>query len=519
MAAKNSNKKSNTVVSKKLANYTLDNPSKITFEFLKSHLWSAADILRGSLDASEYRQPVMTLLFLKRLNDTFEENSEKLIKKGISRKEAYSKRRHYFYIPDNARWSILSSIAENIGEKIDDVCRIIERENPDLDGVLTNTKYNDKRKYPDDKLRALISHFNSPRLRNEDLEKEDIFGDAYEYLLAEFADETKKKGGEFFTPREIVRLLVDLVEPKEGLKICDPTCGSGGMLIESRKYVERNGGNPRDLVLEGQESNYGNLAMCKMNMVLHNIIDFKIEYGDILSNPKLVEGGQLKKYDRVLANFPFSMDWDNKIASNDPYNRFRFGIPPGQDKADFAFIQHMVSCLNEKGQAAIICSQGVLFRGNEELRIRENMIKEDVIEGIIALPPKLFYGTGIQGCVLILNKKKTEKRKNKIIFIYSAKEYEEGKVRNLLREKDIKKINSAFKKYEDIDGYCHIANFEELKENEFNLNVPRYIDTSISEDEIDIQNTIDELKKLEKERLEIEIQVTSNLKELGFKVQ
>ncbi|MGE0242600.1 MAG: N-6 DNA methylase [Nitrososphaeraceae archaeon] len=339
----NSNKKPTTTI-----NYTLENPNKVTFEFLKSHLWSAADILRGSLDASEYRQPVMTLLFLKRLNDTFEENAEKLIKKGMNKKEAYSKRRHYFYIPDNVRWSILSSAAENIGEKIDDVCRIIERENSDLDGVLTNTKYNDKRKYPDDKLRALISHFNSPRLRNEDLEKEDIFGDAYEYLLAEFADETKKKGGEFFTPREIVRLLVNLVEPKEGMKICDPTCGSGGMLIESRKYVERSGGNPRDLVLEGQESNYGNLAMSKMNMVLHNIVDFKIEYGDVLSNPKLVEGGQLKKYDRVLANFPFSMDWDNKIATKDPYNRFRFGIPPGQDKADFAFIQHMFASLNEK---------------------------------------------------------------------------------------------------------------------------------------------------------------------------
>ena len=202
------------------------------------------------------------------------------------------------------------------------------------------------------------------------------------------------------------------------------------------------------------------------------------------------------------------MDWDNKIASKDPYNRFKFGIPPGQDKADFAFIQHMFSSLNEKGQVAVICSQGVLFRGNEESRIRENMIKEDVIEGIIALPPNLFYGTGIPGCVLILNKNKPEKRKNKIILIYAAKDFEEGKVRNLLREEDIKKIVSAFKKYEDVDGYCHIADFEELKENEFNLNVPRYVDISITEDEIDIQNTIDELKKLEKERQEIEIQVT-----------
>jgi type I restriction enzyme M protein len=499
-------------------NYTLDKqPTKISFEFLKSHLWSAADILRGSLDPSEYRQPVMTLLFLKRLNDTFEENAENLVKKGRSRKEAYENRhRHYFFIPEKARWSVLSSTAENIGEKIDDVCRIIERENKDLEGVLTNTKYNDKRKYPDDKLRALISHFNSPRLRNEDLEKEDVFGDAYEYLLEEFADQTKKRGGEFFTPREVVRLLVNITEPKEGMKICDPTCGSGGMLIESRKYVERNGGNPRNLVLEGQESNYGNLAMCKMNMVLHNIVDFKIEYGDLLTNPRLVEGGRLKKYDKVLANFPFSMDWDNKQATKDPYHRYKFGIPPSQDKADFAFIQHMYSSLNDTGQVAVICSQGVLFRGNEESRIRENMIKEDIIEGVIALPPKVFFGTGIPACVLILNKDKPKERKNKVIFIHAAKDYQEGKVRNLLREQDIEKITKAFKKYKDVEKYCHIADLEELKENEFNLNVPRYVDISYNDEEIDIQKTIDDLSKLEQERLDLATLIKHDLKELGF---
>lgn len=492
--------------------------SKVTLESLKQHLWKAADILRGSLDASEYRQPVMTILFLKRLNDRFEENVEKLEKEGKSAKEAKQKFRHDFIVPDEARWSELSKARSKVGERIDEICRIIEKANPPLDGVLTNTKYSDPRKYPDDRLAALVSHFNQPRLRNSDLEKEDVFGDAYEYLLEQFADATKKKGGEFFTPREVVKLLVNLVKPKEGMKICDPTCGSGGMLIVSRRYVEKHKGNPRDLVLDGQESNYGNMAMCKMNMVLHDISDFNIQYGDALSSPKLVEGGKLKQYDRVLANFPFSMDWDNKGAEKDPYGRFRFGIPPAKDKADFAFIQHMFAELNEKGQAAIICSQGVLFRGSEEARIREGLIKEDRIEGIIALPPALFFGTGIPGCVLILNKAKPAKRKNKIILIYGANDYLEGKNRNKLRDSDIEKIVSAFEKFEDVDRYCHVAEFDELQENEFNLNVPRYVDISEPEEEIDIQKTVDALKKLESEKEGIEMKVKQDLKELGIKV-
>ena len=490
---------------------------KVTLEFLKSHLWTAADILRGSLDPSEYRQPVMTLLFLKRLNDRFEENVEQLIKDGKSQKEVKQEFRHDFFVPDEARWEKLSVVRSKVGEKIDEICKIVEKTNPKLEGVLTNTKYADPRKYPDDKLSNLISHFNSPRLRNSDLEKEDIFGDAYEYLLEQFADETKKKGGEFFTPREVVKLLVNIIDPKEGMKICDPTCGSGGMLIVSRRYVEKHEGNPRNLVLDGQESNYGNLAMCKMNMVLHGITDFNIEYGDTLSNPKHVQNGKLKTYDKVIANFPFSMDWDNKGAEKDPYNRFRFGVPPDKDKADFAFIQHMFSQLNEKGQAAIICSQGVLFRGGVEQRIREGMISEDVIEGIIALPSALFFGTGIPACVLILNKNKSKERENKIIFIYGANDYLEGK-RNKLRDEDILKIVTTFKNLKNIDGYCHIADLDELKENEFNLNVPRYIDISELEEEIDIQDTINELKKTEKEREAIEDKVRKDLQELGLKV-
>lgn len=446
---------------------------------------------------------------------------------GRTEKDAWQLEHHHrFFVPKEARWSVLSSASENIGEKIDHVCRVLEGKNQKLSGVLTNTKYNDKKKYPDDRLRKLIAHFNSPRLRNSDLEKEDIFGDAYEYLLEQFADETKKKGGEFFTPKEVVRLLVELVQPHEGMSVCDPTCGSGGMLIQSAKYVERNKGNARNLILEGQESNYGNLAMCKMNMVLHDIEDFDIEFGDVLAEPKLVDGGRLRTYDRVLANFPFSMDWDNAGAAKDPYGRFRYGIPPAKDKADFAFIQHMLTSLNEKGRAAIVCSQGILFRGGEEEEVRKNMIlgdpqkglQGDVIEGIVALPEKLFYGTGIPGCVLLLNKDKPKERKNKIIFIYAAKEYEEGKNRNKLRQQDIDKITSAFRDYKDIDRYCHVAELDEIKENEFNLNVPRYVDISEVEEEVDIQKTIDELKRLEKEREQFEVEVNSYLKELGFEV-
>ena len=318
--------------------------------------------------------------------------------------------------------------------------------------------------------------------------------------------------------RKLCRLLVNLVEPKEGMSICDPTCGSGGMLIESMKYVAQHGGNPRNLVLEGQEANYGTLGMCKMNMVLHGVVDFRIEYGDTLSNPKLVDGGKLRTYDRVLANFPFSMDWDNKIAARDPYNRFTFGIPPEKDKADFAFIQHMFSNLNKGGQAAIICSQGILFRGNEEEEIRKNMIKEDIIEGVIAMPEKLFFGTSIPGCILILNKNKPENLRNKVVFIYGVRDYEEGKNRNKLRDLEIEKIVSAFRSYKEIEGYCHIADFDKLQENKFNLNIPRYVNVSEAEDEIDIQSTIHLLKKLEEERSKVDKQVKEHLTELGFNI-
>ena len=497
---------------------------KLTLEKLKNHLWKSADILRSSLDPDQYRQPIMAILFLKRLNDTFEENVERLVKEGQTRKKAEQKFRHQFYVPESARWSILADTSSNIGETIDKVCREIEEEIPKLQGVLSIIRYNEKATYPDNVLRKLIAHFNELSLRNENLEKEDIFGDAYEYLLTEFADEVKKKGGEFFTPREIVKLLVNISKPKEGMKISDPTCGSGGMLIVSRRYVEKNGGHAENLTLEGQDSKIQNVSMCKMNMILHGVEDFDIEHGDTLENPQLLENGALKKYDRVFANYPFSENWDNSNAANDSYNRFGYGIAPAKDKADYAFILHILSSLNETGQACIVCSQGVLFRSGEEGKIRTNLIKGienlagDIIEAVIALPSNLFWGTGIPACVLVLNKKKPAKRKDKILFIYGAKDFEDGKTRDKLRDEDIKKIISAFEKYQDVDKYCHVADLSELEENEFNLNVPRYVDISEPEEPIDIQEAYDEVKKLESEQEELESKVKDDLKELGIKL-
>ena len=492
---------------------------KLTFEKLKNHYWAASDILRGGLDANEYRQPIMTLLFLKRINDQFEERAEQLEKQGKSKGTAWEDPDyHPFFVPKASRWEELSKTFENIGEKIDNASAALERVNPSLEGVLANISYNDKKKYSDEDLLALVSHFNEYRLRNSDIENEDLFGQAYEYLLEQFADSAGKKAGEFFTPREIVKLLVEILAPTEKMTICDPTCGSGGMLIWSRQYVKEHKRDPKNLSLYGQERNFGNYGMCKMNMILHGIENFRIEHGNTLNNPLFVEGGKLMTFDRVVANFPFSMDWDNSLASKDEYGRFEFGVPPSRGKADFAFIEHMQSSLNKKGKAAIVCSQGILFRGGIEGSIRQNFVENDKIETVIALPANLFFGTGIPACILVLNNNKTRERQDKILFIYAAKDFLDLKKRDILRQEDIKKILLAYKGFKDIDKYCHVADIDEIKENEFNLNVPRYVDISEPEEEIDVQDAYNEVKESLVEQEKLRKQVEADLKELNIKI-
>ena len=494
--------------------------SKLTFQKLKQHLDDAADILRGDIDASEFRQPIMTLMFLKRLNDQFIENAEKLEKKHPKEIAWGDSDYHDFLIPEKARWKKIHDATDNIGEIINKVSEIIERENPSLEGVFSNTDYNDKKRFPDDTLIVMVEHFSKHNLANSNLENEDIFGQAYEHLLERFADSAGKSAGEFFTPREVVKLLVELLEPNTGDKICDPTCGSGGMLIWSSKFIKEKGGNSKDLELHGQERNYGNYGMCRMNIILHGVKGTRIEHQNVLSNPLLLDKtGGLLKYDKVIANYPFSQNWNEKdYASKDSWNRFRFGIPSSKKRADFAFLQHMYSILNEKGKAAIISSQGVLFREKKELKIRKGFIENDCIESIISLPANLFYATGIPACIILLNKNKPEKRKQKILFINSSNDYESLKKRDKLRDSDITKIKSTVDAYKNIEKYCHVADISEIEENDFSLNVSRYVDISKSEPKVDLQDAYNDILEEQKKIHELNELMKNDLKELNVKI-
>lgn len=493
---------------------------KLNLEKLKSHLWKSADILRGHIDAADYKNYIFGLLFLKRLSDCFDEETDKLVSKGRSKKEALEDHDfHDFFVPEKAYWSTIASKTHNIGETINKANDLLEEENPDsLQGVLSAVDFNDKDRLPDEILSQLILHFSQIKLRNENLEKPDILGDAYEYLIAEFASSAGKKGGEFYTPKEVVELLVEILDPQEGMRICDPACGSGGMLIQSVYHLKSLKQNPKNIAIYGQEINVGTWAICKMNLLLHGLRSARVERADTIRNPKLVSGGKLIQYDIVIANPPFSLkNWGYESAQNDPYKRFRFGIPP-KGYGDLAFVQHMIATVKSTGKVGVVLPHGILFRGGAEGKIRQGILEEDLLEAVIGLPSKLFYGAGIPACLFIINKNKPKERKGKVLFIYGANDYQEGKKQNKLRKVDIKKVVDAFRKFKEEEKYCRPVTLKEIQENDYNLNITRYIDTAEEEEQIDVQKTIDELKKLKAEYKETEEKVFQHLKELNYKV-
>jgi type I restriction enzyme M protein len=367
---------------------------KLTVDKLERYLWSAADILRGSIDSSDYKNYIFGLLFLKRLSDRFEEECEALVRDGDDPEDRDN---HQFFVPRRARWPEIQKVATDLGSALNKACAQLEEANGSLEGVLAGIDYNDERKLGDARARdvvlgRLVQHFSRLSLKNANLSEPDMLGRAYEYLIEQFADDAGKKGGEFYTPRMVVRLIVELLAPKERMRICDPTAGSGGMLIECAHHLERQGQNSRNLSLFGQEKNLGTWAICKMNMLLHGLSDARIEKGDTIRDPKLREGGELMLFDRVIANPPFSLDeWGREVAEHDPYGRFRFGVPP-KTRGDLAFVQHMISTTNTQGMVGVVMPHGVLFRGAAEGEIRRGLLQDDLVEAVVGLPTNLFYG-------------------------------------------------------------------------------------------------------------------------------
>ncbi|WP_342639018.1 class I SAM-dependent DNA methyltransferase [Vibrio metschnikovii] len=547
---------------------------KISLEELKTWLWGSANIMRGTVDSSDFKNYIFGLLFLKRLSDVFDERVEAVMEEeGCSAEEAMAliqEDNPEQFVPVYARWNKLIERTENIGEYIDEAFAEIEHQNPSLEKVLTAIQFGDKEKLSNDLLTRLLRHFNQHKLGNKNLYKADLLGDAYEYLIGKFADDAGKKGGEFYTPHEVVELIVKLIDPQPGHEIYDLTCGCGGMLVESARHIKENYKNGTimgkpNCKLYGQEKNLGTWAIAKLNMFLHNL-DGDIQRGDTLVNPRhTTSQNGLMTFDRVIANPPFSQDkwWeplelnDGKIIDGksgkernvkysadlkDPFGRFGLGTAP-RTKADFAFIQHMIASTKDDGRIGVVVPHGVLFREGDEGNIRKGLlvgqdnIKGDLIEGVVGLPDKLFFNTGIAAAVLIINKNKPAALKNKVIFVDASAEFGEGKAMSFLRESDIKRITTEYKKAKQtlvdageqtedklsdllnsvtVDKYLRVVDIAEIQKNDFNLNISRYIDTSEKEETVCITSTLERLNEINEKLVDVDKDIQSHLKLLGL---
>lgn len=494
--------------------------NKTTSQDVIKIVWKACDTFRGTMDSSKYKDYILTMLFVKYVSDFYKEKLQELKAKFGDNEERIQKslKRENFQLDPNCTFDVIyeNRTAENIGEIINKILMKIEDDNKEkLEGIFRNIDFNSEAELGRTKernaaLKHLIEDFadDSLDLRPSMLDSHDVIGDAYEFLIANFASDAGKKGGEFYTPGEVSTLLAKLVAPKDGDRIYDPTCGSGSLLIKAAKEV-----GTQNFRLYGQERNGQTQALAKMNMFLHEINDAVIEWGDTLRNPLHLENERLMKFDKIVSNPPFSLDkWGAEELKDDTYGRFNMGLPP-KSKGDFAFVSHILASLNENGTAGIILPHGVLFRAASEGKIRKQIIENNWLDAVIGLPENLFFGTPIPTCMLIFKKNKCN---NNVLFIDASKDFIKDVNQYKLTNENINKIVKTYSERKEVKKYAHIATFDELKENDYNLNISRYIDMFEEEEVIDIEKTKNEITQLEDEVKKVKEEIVAYLQELGL---
>jgi type I restriction enzyme M protein len=500
--------------------------TKLTQQVINQKVWKACDSFRGTISASDYKDYILTMLFIKYITDVQKEKKAAYIEKYEGNMERVERALNLerFKIPESSSFDFLyeSRGESNLGELINISLENIEDANRSkLEGVFRNIDFNSESNLGQTKdrnriLKNLLTDFSELDLRPSNLSGNDVIGDSYEFLIANFAAGAGKKAGEFYTPAEVSTLLAKLVEPKEADRVCDPTCGSGSLLLKVAEEI-----GSKNVSLNGQEINGSTWALARMNMFLHEMDNARIEWGDTINSPKLTENDALMKFDIVVANPPFSLDkWGAEDATADRYQRFHRGVPP-KSKGDYAFITHMLETLNEHGRAGVVLPHGVLFRGSSEGKIRKQLIEENLLKAVIGLPANLFFGTGIPATILIFDKNRGAN--TDILFIDASNEFENGKNQNKLSDFEneeeignIQKIYNTYHNWEAIEKYSYIAKRSEIKENDFNLNIPRYVDTFEEEEPVDIKATQEEIKGLKEQIESIEKKLEEHLTSLGF---
>jgi type I restriction enzyme M protein len=474
------------------------NHQGITLGQLESHLWESANILRGPVDAADFKAYIFPLLFFKRICDVWDEEFQDIVEDTGDEQLARFPESHRFQIPEDCHWDVVHTKATNVGAALQRAMREIEKANPDtLYGVFGDAQWSNKERLSDALLKDLIEHFSELPLGNGKVTS-DVLGDAYEYLIKKFADATNKKAGEFYTPRSVVRLMIDMLDPIAGETIYDPACGTGGMLLAAVQHVREMHGEVKLLWgrLFGQERNLTTSSIARMNLFLHGIEDFKIVRGDTLRNPAFFDGDRLADFDCVIANPPFSLEkWGEDLWINDPYGRNFAGLPPSSS-GDFAWVQHMVKSMAEvSGRMAVVLPQGALFRKGEEGRIRQKLLEMDLIEAVFGLAPNLFYGTGLAACILVLRKRKPSAHRKKVLIADASRLFRRGRAQNYLEPEHATQILGWYRDFEGVKDSVRVVTLNEIKAEDWTLNISRYVLPPLQDDILPLPDAISAFKE------------------------